>query len=190
VAVIALVVKLDSPGPVVFRQPRVGRGGRVFEIYKFRTMVVGAPQFSAAKIGAAHPLVTRIGGFLRRACLDELLQLVNVVKGEMSWIGPRPEQLVLAHLHPASQAAREQVLPGVTGWWQVHHRDDSPLAEGLAYDLEYIERFGPLMDLRVVLATFRVLCAGFVAALREAWRGRGRGAGWDPRARQAADDLE
>src|SRR5439155_2936569 len=139
---IAILVRLDSPGPILFCQRRVGKGGKEFTIFKFRTLHADAPEFSL-KMPEADPLVTRIGRVLRRSGLDELPQLWNVVRGEMALIGPRPEQAQLIGLYQPWQLKRHCVRPGITGWWQIHHRDGAPLHRNVDKDLYYIEHQGP-----------------------------------------------
>lgn len=172
--VIAVLIRLDSPGPVFFRQQRLGLGGRPFWIWKFRTMVVDAEARLAAlehrnesdggvlfKL-KTDPRVTRLGGFLRRSSLDELPQLWNVLKGEMSLVGPRPERPV--YVDRFSQEIpkyldRHLVKAGITGWAQIHGlRGDTSIAERVRYDLYYIENWSLLLDLRILISTvWRVL---------------------------------
>ena len=152
--VIALLIKLDSRGPVLFRQVRIGRDGRRFRIYKFRTMVPDAepPRGALFKLDG-DPRVTRVGRFLRRTSLDELPQLLNVVRGEMSLVGPRPlvtdedEQIVGWHRR------RLHLLPGMTGVWQVLGNRRVPLHEMVALDYLYIVNWSLWNDIQVVLRT-------------------------------------
>lgn len=153
---IAIWVRLDSPGPALFWQERVGCRGRVFRIVKFRTMFIDAPRFSI-KRGHSDPLVTRVGRFLRATGLDELPQLWNVARGEMALIGPRPEQLHLLGLYEDWQLERLAIKPGVTGWWQIHHRDNSPLHENVEKDIYYIKNQSLMLDLWIVIATARLM---------------------------------
>jgi lipopolysaccharide/colanic/teichoic acid biosynthesis glycosyltransferase len=153
---IALAVSLDSPGPVLFRQVRVGRGGAPFTIYKFRTMLTAAPAY-AHKIPCDDPLVTPVGRWLRKAGLDELPQLVNVLLRDMSLIGPRPEMPFIVAQYQAWQRQREVIRPGITGWWQIHHRNEVPMHLDLEYDLFYLEHFSFWLDCKIAWRTALVL---------------------------------
>jgi exopolysaccharide biosynthesis polyprenyl glycosylphosphotransferase len=170
----ALAVRLDSPGPVLFRQRRAGQDGRPFTMVKFRTMRVDADpalhrEYAAAFIrGQArqHPVgtngtfklvhdprITAVGRWLRRTSLDELPQLWNVLKGEMSMVGPRPPiPYEIEHYQPA-HLARLAVRPGITGLWQIGGRSDTTFEEMVALDLEYIRSRSLLLDLRILVAT-------------------------------------
>ncbi|HWQ23644.1 MAG TPA: sugar transferase [Gaiellaceae bacterium] len=173
-AAIAIAIKLDSPGPVLFRQVRMGRGGRTFRILKFRTMSADADE---RKAEVAHlnkhladdprmfkipddPRVTRVGRFLRRASLDELPQLFNVLRGEMSLVGPRP--IILdEHQHVNGWALRRLDLkPGITGLWQVLGRDDIPFEEMVQLDYQYVTSWTLAGDLKLIARTIPVLLAG------------------------------
>jgi len=162
--VIAAVVRYDSPGPVLFVQSRVGRRGRVFRMIKFRTMYHGVqgPSFTTA----ADPRITRVGGFLRRCRLDELPQVVNILRGEMSWVGPRPEALSLekGYVRDIQHfALRGIVRPGLTGWAQINqgyaHEADAMRAK-LEYDLYYLKHCSLWLDLVIILRTFAVVFRG------------------------------
>lgn len=173
---LATLVRLDSPGPVLFRQARLGRGGRNFRILKFRTMVADAEQRLAAlepsneAAGrvlfrmARDPRVTRIGWFLRRTSLDELPQLVNVLQGEMSLVGPRPWTLrdseQVAAMDPEGARRRLEVRPGLTGLAQVRGRRDLDPARTVELDGLYVARRGPLTDLVILLETIPVVMLG------------------------------
>lgn len=154
-ALIALAVRLTSPGPVVYRQERMGWGGRRFVMFKFRTMHEGHD--GPTRTARDDPRRTRVGGLLRRTSLDELPQLVNVVMGDMSLVGPRPERIE----HFAGLEAelpgfmlRHAVPAGMTGWAQVHGlRGDAPVRERLRYDLEYVRRWSLGLDLRILVLT-------------------------------------
>lgn len=156
---VAAAVRLDSPGPALFTQERVGRGGRLFRIYKFRSMRAGAGGPVLTQVG--DPRITRVGRIIRRTSLDELPQLFNILRGEMSFIGPRPEvpSIVATEYTPEMRGALV-VRPGLSGWAQVHGRDDLPLAEKLAYDLEYVRRISPWLDLQIVWLTPGLLISG------------------------------
>jgi lipopolysaccharide/colanic/teichoic acid biosynthesis glycosyltransferase len=163
-AAVALAVRLDSPGPTFFSQVRVGRRGRVFRMIKFRTMYAGVagPSFTAA----ADPRVTRVGQFLRRSRLDELPQLFNILRGDMSWVGPRPEALELEQKYVRDIphfALRGIVRPGVTGWAQINQgyaHDPDEMRSKLEYDLYYMKHCSLWLDLVIVLRTFAVVLAG------------------------------
>lgn len=158
---LALLIRLDSPGPIFFKQPRLGRGGRVFEIYKFRTMVDGAEKVgSGIFTSRSDPRITRIGQILRRTSLDELPQLINVLRGEMSFVGPRPPVPYHPHRfedYSAEQRRRFDVLPGITGYAQVVGRNRLTWPERIRYDLEYIDAWSLSFDARIVLQTFQVV---------------------------------
>jgi len=156
---IAAAIRLDTPGPALFRQQRIGRGGEPFTIYKFRTMVVGAPAY-ASKIPCSDPRVTRVGRWLRLAGLDELPQLLNVLKGEMSLIGPRPEMAFIVDAYDSWQRRRLSLRPGITGWWQIHHRNEVPMHLNLEFDLYYLEHFSFWLDVRIVGATIGLMAGG------------------------------
>jgi exopolysaccharide biosynthesis polyprenyl glycosylphosphotransferase len=162
---IALAVRLDSPGPVLFRQIRIGRGGREFSMLKFRTMVVDAEQQRAALLGlnesadgllfkiADDPRVTRAGRLLRRLSLDELPQLLNVLGGRMSLVGPRPPLPDEVALYDDSVRRRLLVKPGLTGLWQVSGRSDLTWEESVRLDLRYVENWSLLLDLMILWKT-------------------------------------
>jgi exopolysaccharide biosynthesis polyprenyl glycosylphosphotransferase len=165
-------VRLDSPGPAIFRQRRIGRGGSSFTIYKLRTMTWAEQQplrfFEGADGQMRHkipndPRVTRVGAFLRRVSLDELPQLVNVLRGEMSLIGPRPELPQIVDDYEPWQRQRHLVKPGLTGWWQVKGRSDLPMHEHTDLDLYYIEHLSLRFDLRIALLTVRAVFSGLGA---------------------------
>lgn len=150
----AIAIKLDSSGPVFFKQERVGRFGRHFIIYKFRTMYTTAPKYSMTPRQKGDPRVTRVGNILRQTSIDELPQLINVIKGDMSLVGPRPEQpFVVKKYNRAIYHRRHLVLPGLTGLWQVSGRSDKPMEENVKYDLYYIKHHSLLFDLVILART-------------------------------------
>jgi sugar transferase (PEP-CTERM system associated) len=162
-AVVALAIKLDSRGPVLFRQARVGQHGRIFVVNKFRSMTVDAERNGAVWAVLNDPRVTRVGKWLRRLRLDELPQFMNVLIGDMSFIGPRPERpefvRALQRRIPFYME-RHSVKPGITGWAQVRHQyaasvEDS--LEKLQYDLYYVKNLSPLLDLLILLSTIQVV---------------------------------
>ena len=161
---VALIVRLDSPGPVLFRQERVGRSGKPFKMFKFRSMVEGADaeQEELARGEEVDgrrfklrvdPRVTRVGGFLRRTSLDELPQFYNVVRGEMSLVGPRPALPDEVAHYQEWHKQRLEVVPGITGLWQVSGRSDIPFDEMVLLDVYYIENWSLGLDLRMLLQT-------------------------------------
>jgi exopolysaccharide biosynthesis polyprenyl glycosylphosphotransferase len=170
-AALALAVKLDSPGPVFFRQTRVGREGRRFNMVKFRTMVVGAERQQADlehrneadgllfKL-RIDPRVTRTGRLLRRYSVDELPQLLNVVRGEMSLVGPRPPLPSEVDLYEGHVNRRLLVKPGITGLWQVSGRSDLPWDEAVRLDLYYVDHWSPTMDITIMAKTFSAVLRG------------------------------
>jgi lipopolysaccharide/colanic/teichoic acid biosynthesis glycosyltransferase len=166
-ALLAGLIRIDSRGPVLFRQQRVGRGGRLFTIYKLRSMHVHAPAY-ATKAAVDDPRVTRVGRFLRLSGLDELPQLWNVLLGDLSLVGPRPEMAFLADRFEPWQRGRHAVRPGITGAWQVNHRSGQAIVDGVGHDLRYIEQMSPLTDIRIVLATLMVVGRGVVEGCRAA----------------------
>jgi exopolysaccharide biosynthesis polyprenyl glycosylphosphotransferase len=163
---IALAVRLTSRGPVIYRQVRVGINNRPFEIYKFRTMRMDAEKSGARWATRNDPRVTALGGLLRRTHLDELPQLINVLKGEMSLVGPRPERpIFVSELSKQIEGypLRLQVKPGITGLAQVCHRYDESIDDvkvKLFYDLRYVQSCGLLMDLKIIWNTFLCLATG------------------------------
>lgn len=150
----AVLIKVDSPGPVFFRQERVGKDGRRFRIFKFRSMVDGAARLgSGIYVSEGDPRITRVGRFLRRASLDELPQLINVLRGEMSLVGPRPTLAYQVEKYTARQRRRLLVKPGLTGWAQVKGRNSLSWPEKIELDLYYIDRWSLWMDLYILLLT-------------------------------------
>ena len=151
--VIAVLVRQDSPGPVLFSQERIGRGGKPFRLYKFRSMYVDAPEYALHPQHAADPRVTPVGRFLRRTSLDELPQLINVLKGEMSLVGPRPEMPFIVDQYNTHQRQRLDVIPGITGVWQLSADRAYLIHENIFYDLYYIRHRSFFMDMAILLHT-------------------------------------
>jgi lipopolysaccharide/colanic/teichoic acid biosynthesis glycosyltransferase len=157
-AAIAAAIKIDSRGPVFFRHPRIGRGGRLFVPVKFRTMVAGAmSQGLGTTLAEEDPRLTRVGAVLRRWALDELPQLWNVLKGEMSLVGPRPELPYLVERYQPWQRKRFAVPQGMTGWWQVNGRSDRPMHLNTEEDLYYVQNYSILLDIQIMLKTIWVV---------------------------------
>jgi lipopolysaccharide/colanic/teichoic acid biosynthesis glycosyltransferase/glycosyltransferase involved in cell wall biosynthesis len=157
-AIIALAIRFDSPGPVLFRQRRSGRRSSEFTILKFRTMKVGTPDLASHLMGPGSSRVTRLGGFLRRTSLDELPQLWNVLKGDMTIVGPRPALYNQYDLIGMRQAVSVDALkPGITGWAQVNGRDDIPMERKVELDRTYLEHLTPGFDLFILFRTVVVL---------------------------------
>lgn len=169
---IALWIRIDSPGPVIFKQVRVGLHGETYIIYKFRTMVTNADEMMKAKLAEVKdlenfvfqekedPRITPSGRFLRKLSLDELPQLLNILLGNMSLVGPRPEVPELVKLYTPEQRQRLEVMPGVTGLAQVNGRSELTLGETMAYDLEYVRRWSFWLDLKILVKTFFVVLTG------------------------------
>jgi lipopolysaccharide/colanic/teichoic acid biosynthesis glycosyltransferase len=157
----ALAIKLDSPGPILYRQLRVGRDGRPFELYKFRTMVPGSdPIGIGSAVSADDPRVTRVGRLLRRFSLDEVPNLLNVLRGEMAIVGPRPTIPAQVELYTRRQRRRLEVLPGLTGWAQVSGRAGVSWEERIELDVWYVEHRSPALDLRILGRTAALLLSG------------------------------
>jgi exopolysaccharide biosynthesis polyprenyl glycosylphosphotransferase len=152
-ALIALAVRLDSAGPVLFKQRRVGKNGRVFEIYKFRSMRVDASKYEFSPTTDEDSRITRIGRILRKLSLDELPQIVNVIKGDMSLVGPRPEMPFIVDSYGPRERWRLSVVPGITGLWQLSADRAYLIHENLQYDLYYIRNRGFFMDIAILLHT-------------------------------------
>lgn len=155
---IALAVKLDSPGPVFYRQNRVGLGGKTFPMYKFRSMVINADRIGGYQTQQGDPRVTRSGRWLRRTSLDELPQLANVLIGDMSFVGPRPDVPQQQTLYsPEDWIYRHSVRPGITGLAQATLRSEATSEQRLQLDLQYISKHSLQFDLKILLMTARQL---------------------------------
>jgi lipopolysaccharide/colanic/teichoic acid biosynthesis glycosyltransferase len=170
-ALAALAVKLGGGGPVLFRQTRVGKDGGDFELLKLRTMVVGAESIGAGyAVNEGDPRITRAGRVLRRLSLDELPQLWNVVRGDMSMIGPRPTLRYQVERYDARQRRRLDVKPGISGWAQVHGRAALPWAERIELDVWYVEHRSPLLDLKILVKTPFALIGGTYKGATGGWK--------------------
>jgi lipopolysaccharide/colanic/teichoic acid biosynthesis glycosyltransferase len=170
-AVAALATKLEDGGPVLYRQRRVGRDGRDFELVKLRTMVVGAEMQGAGfAIDRGDARITRVGRVLRAASIDELPQLWNVLRGDMSLIGPRPTLRYQVERYSERQRRRLEVKPGLTGWAQIHGRAALPWEERIELDVWYVEHRSPLVDLKILLRTPLALVGGTYKGETGGWR--------------------
>lgn len=167
IAICAILIWIDDPGPIFFKQLRTGKGGRRFRMYKLRTMATNAEEL---KLKYAHlneltwpdfkitndPRVTRVGRILRKTSLDELPQLFNIIKGDMSWVGPRPTSFDVS-TYSLWHTERLEVIPGLTGLWQVSGRSNLDFDDRLRLDIEYIERQSLLLDLQIMIQTVTVI---------------------------------
>ena len=173
-AAAAIAIKLDGGGPVLYRQQRVGKDGREFELVKLRTMVVGAEgQGAGWAVDHGDPRITRVGSVLRRVSLDELPQLWNVVRGEMSLIGPRPTLAYQVEQYTPHQRRRLDVRPGITGWAQVQGRASLPWEERIELDVWYVEHRSPSLDLKILARTPFALFGGTYKGKTGGWRAGG-----------------
>jgi lipopolysaccharide/colanic/teichoic acid biosynthesis glycosyltransferase len=170
-ALISVGVLLDSPGPILFRQERIGKYGRSFVMLKFRTMVadrrlrnIGPPAGMADRRrthkSPKDPRITSLGRFLRRTCLDELPQFWNVLRGSMSLVGPRPELPEIVAKYEPWQHARHQAAPGITGWWQVNRDGVHLMHQATELDLFYLEHWSVWLDLRILARTLGIVLRG------------------------------
>jgi lipopolysaccharide/colanic/teichoic acid biosynthesis glycosyltransferase len=158
-----VAIRLETRGPVIYRQTRVGRGGAGFEMYKLRTMVVGAdptPDETWKPLRSDDPRVTRVGAVLRRMSLDEIPNLVNVLRGEMSIVGPRPTIEAQVEEYTPRQRRRLEVKPGITGWAQVNGRASLSWKQRIELDLWYVDNRSLSLDLRILARTVRLLVTG------------------------------
>jgi lipopolysaccharide/colanic/teichoic acid biosynthesis glycosyltransferase len=160
-AVAMIAIRLDSRGPAIYRQRRVGRDGQIFELLKLRTMVQGSdPVGVGTVVSRDDPRVTRVGRLLRRFSLDELPNLVNVLRGEMSIVGPRPTIEAQVDDYTPRQRRRLEVKPGITGWAQVKGRAGIPWEERIELDVWYVDNRSLALDLRILARTFVLLVSG------------------------------
>jgi lipopolysaccharide/colanic/teichoic acid biosynthesis glycosyltransferase len=160
-AIAAIAIKLGSRGPVIYRQRRVGRDGAEFEMWKLRTMVQGSDPVGVGTIVTREdPRVTAAGRFLRRTSLDEVPNLVNVLRGEMAIVGPRPTIPAQVDDYTPRQNRRHEVLPGITGWAQVQGRAGIPWEERIELDVEYVDRRGAALDAHILAKTLWLVLTG------------------------------
>ena len=170
-AAAALAVKLEDGGPVLFRQARVGKDGEDFELLKLRTMVVGAElQGAGFAVDRGDARITRVGRLLRRTSVDELPQLWNVVRGDMSVVGPRPTLRYQVDRYTERQRRRLEVRPGLTGWAQIQGRATLPWDERIELDVWYVEHRSPRVDLTILLRTPLALFGGTYKGSSGGWR--------------------
>ena len=171
-AAAAVAIKLSDGGPVFYRQQRVGLNGNEFELLKLRTMEVGAEtRGSGLAVNEGDPRITRAGRILRRLSIDELPQLWNVVRGEMSLIGPRPTLAYQVERYTPRQRRRLDVKPGITGWAQIHGRARIPWEDRIELDVWYVEHRSPWLDLKILARTPLALFAGTYKGETGGWRG-------------------
>lgn len=157
---IVILIHLDSPGKAVFKHTRIGKNGKPFTLYKFRTMYQGVKDQELAPQSPRDERVTRVGRFLRRASLDEVPQLLNILRGEMSLVGPRPEMPFIVEHYKPVERKRLLVKPGLTGIWQIMGRKDLPLHHNLEFDFYYISHRSLLLDFVIILKTVAVVISG------------------------------
>ena len=154
-------IRAETSGPPLYRQRRVGRHGEQFDLFKLRTMVHGAEHIGAGMaLREGDPRITRVGGLLRRLSLDELPNLLNVLRGEMSLVGPRPTIPVQVAQYTERQRGRLAVKPGITGWAQVHGRASLPWSQRIELDLQYVEHRSLALDLRILARSARLVLSG------------------------------
>jgi lipopolysaccharide/colanic/teichoic acid biosynthesis glycosyltransferase len=172
-ALAALAIRLESRGPVFYRQLRVGRDGEQFKLWKLRTMVPGAESMGAGVyVIQGDPRITRVGRLLRRFSLDELPNLVNVLRGEMAVVGPRPTVQEQVDRYTDRQRRRLEVKPGITGWAQINGRTSLPWPERIELDVWYVEHRSLRLDVRILLRTARMLATGhglYSEDLKQGW---------------------
>lgn len=169
--VIAILIYLEDKGPVIYRQTRIGKDGRAFKLYKFRSMCVDADEKlkDLQKLNERDgpvfkikndPRVTKVGKFIRKTCIDELPQLVNIIKGDMSIVGPRPPLPNEVEQYNSYQKQRLLVVPGLTCYWQIQKGEETTFDEWVELDLKYIKERSILLDFRLILLTFKVILSG------------------------------
>jgi undecaprenyl phosphate N,N'-diacetylbacillosamine 1-phosphate transferase len=158
---LAILIKIDSKGPILFTQTRVGKGKVFFKIYKFRTMAINADKVKdGLQVKAGDTRITRFGTFLRKTSLDEIPQFFNVLKGDISLVGPRPALPEQLHYYNDTQMRRLEMQPGITGLATINGRASIPWSKRIAYDVEYIDNFSFYLDLKIIFNTFFVVLSG------------------------------
>ena len=158
--IIGLAIRLTSKGKAIFAHKRVGKDGKLFTIYKFRTMLKGSEKQAFSPTSQSDERITKVGKFLRRTSLDELPQLFNIILGNMSLVGPRPEMEFIVQTYTPIEKTRLLVKPGLTGLWQIAGRKDLPLHKNLEFDLYYIEHRSILFDFSIIFKTLAVVLRG------------------------------
>lgn len=152
---VAILIKLDSKGPIIFKQVRIGKDSKPFNIYKFRSMKIDAPNLSTEEFVDASKFITKVGKFIRKTSIDELPQLFNILKGDMSIVGPRPvieKETRLLELRKKYKV--DKILPGITGLAQISGRDDIDDYEKVEYDLKYLINRSLMLDIKIIISTF------------------------------------
>jgi lipopolysaccharide/colanic/teichoic acid biosynthesis glycosyltransferase len=160
---IAVLIKLDTPGPVLFRHHRIGRNGKHFVLWKFRSMRKDVPRYGISPRNVEDMRLTRVGRLIRRLSIDELPQLINVLRGEMSFVGPRPEMPFIVDRYRPFERERLAAKPGITGLWQVSPARALPIHDNLQYDLHYISNQNLLLDCAIILRTIAAVIRGIGA---------------------------
>lgn len=152
----SIAIKIESPGPIIFNQPRVGKDSKVFNIYKFRSMQINTPNLSTAEFKNASYYTTKVGRFIRKTSIDELPQLFNILKGDMSIVGPRPViESEVKLLEQRKIYKVDTILPGITGWAQVNGRDHVDIEDKVKYDYEYLLKKSILFDVNIIVKTIK-----------------------------------
>jgi lipopolysaccharide/colanic/teichoic acid biosynthesis glycosyltransferase len=156
-----VAIRIESSGSPIYRQRRVGKDGEPFDMFKLRTMVADAEFMGdGLAVNRGDPRITRVGAFLRRFSIDELPNLINVVRGEMAFVGPRPTIQAQVDQYTERQLRRLEVKPGLTGWAQINGRASLPWSDRIELDVWYVEHKAPLLDMKIVLRTIRMLASG------------------------------
>ena len=159
-AVIAMLIKFDSPGPIFFRHYRVGKKGELFLLWKFRSMITETSEYAVSPRSKVDARMTRVGRMLRRLSIDEIPQLINVLRGEMSLVGPRPEMPFIVAQYHQNAYERFSVLPGITGLWQISPARAYPIHENLQYDLHYVRNQNFWLDCVIIFRTIAAIIYG------------------------------
>jgi lipopolysaccharide/colanic/teichoic acid biosynthesis glycosyltransferase len=186
---VAVVIKLDSPGSIFFRQQRLGKDGQTFHIWKFRTMVDNAVNLGAGLVTfQKDPRINRVGAWLRKYRIDEVPQLLNILNGEMSLVGPRP--LLPEYLHAYSQRDRRRLLvkPGATGWQQVNGGSQNTWDERITLDLWYVDNWSLWVDLKVMLRTIPILLKADTVYGKDGWQRSGYPSDLSPRVQDPSNE--
>lgn len=156
--IIPILIRLTSKGPAVFTQERIGKAGKPFKIYKFRTMLIPEESYDAeGNLMTPKQRITKLGRILRKTSLDELMQIFNIINGTMSFVGPRPTLPYQTERYTERQMRRHEMRPGITGWAQVNGRNDLSWGEKIEFDIEYVEKFSLWMDMKILFKTVAVV---------------------------------